>query len=884
MSLNNSFATLAAIRFSAEVQRGTAERVGEAVSGGATAVLLSDATSSGGANLYEAACVLREVLRGRAALLIVDRTDIVDAAEADGVVLSARGVPTVVARRMLQGGSSLVGRTVSSAADAKAAAVDGASLVILEGAPGCAVTADELRAARTQQSSNSIPVIVSVSEAALSADDAIALCQAELDGVAFDLDFLQRVASAFGIQNGSSPLQLTESLLEVLSAAHRGPSPAQAETDEEVKRASHLKHLLTPSKEDLLEAERTFLSDALAFLQQATPEMEEMSLLGDALKQLDELFLLVVVGEFNSGKSTVINALLGARYLAEGILPTTNEITVVKFSESGSEEVVQDSDGFYVRYLPADLLREINIVDTPGTNVILDRQQRLTEEYVPRADLVLFVLSADRPFTESEVKFLKYIRQWGKKVVFIVNKVDILSDDREVQEVSQFVADNAQRLLGVEAAKVLPVSSRSAIDAKLAVGGGRASGGLLNTMEDGVLGQDRQWQASRFEALEDFIYQYLVGGASASESVRLKLQTPLFVADALLEASGRQLANELEVAAEEAEAVKLVQSQLAGFRAEMAKDGAAQQAECRKLISAAVKRAQKLVDNTLQLSNAESLSAYLLGSKRDSAKLPVARGFQAEVVGTTAERLQTLVMDHQAWLQRNCSGQLGNYRAFAESRAAQLGSSLAELQGKAATDSAQESAQWRAMQSASLSSVDDEDATSPSVSSAEMVAAANGSSETALQVVMKFEPRAAAALLEEEIREAVIATVGAGAGAAALGVVGTAILPTTLEDLLALAVSGLAGYVAVLNLPLRRAEAKAKLEKVANNFAKDVQGRLQQEMAQALDGCCGEINSFILPLEALAVAAVERLQEAEARRAELVEELDQLKQRAANVE
>jgi len=71
----------------------------------------------------------------------------------------------------------------------------------------------------------------------------------------------------------------------------------------------------------------------------------------------------------------------------------------------------------------------MNVVDTPGTNVILDRQQRLTEEYVPRADLVLFVMSADRPFTESEVNFLKYIRQWGKKVIFLVNKVSWLSYD-----------------------------------------------------------------------------------------------------------------------------------------------------------------------------------------------------------------------------------------------------------------------------------------------------------------------------------------------------------------------------------------------------------------------------------------------------------------------
>jgi len=63
-------------------------------------------------------------------------------------------------------------------------------------------------------------------------------------------------------------------------------------------------------------------------------------------------------------------------------------------------------------------------------------------------------LSADRPFTESETTFLKYIRQWGKKVVFVVNKVDILSNDREVEEVTRFVANSATRLLGVDRTQV----------------------------------------------------------------------------------------------------------------------------------------------------------------------------------------------------------------------------------------------------------------------------------------------------------------------------------------------------------------------------------------------------------------------------------------------
>ena len=86
------------------------------------------------------------------------------------------------------------------------------------------------------------------------------------------------------------------------------------------------------------------------------------------------------------------------------MLPTTNEITVLRYGDSqGAEVERQQQDGFVERFIEAELLRELNVVDTPGTNVILERQQRLTEEYVPRADLVLFVMSMDRPFTESEV-------------------------------------------------------------------------------------------------------------------------------------------------------------------------------------------------------------------------------------------------------------------------------------------------------------------------------------------------------------------------------------------------------------------------------------------------------------------------------------------------
>ena len=82
---------------------------------------------------------------------------------------------------------------------------------------------------------------------------------------------------------------------------------------------------------------------------------------------------------------------------------------------------------------PVELLRDLNIVDTPGTNAIHREHERLTREFVPRADLVLFVTSADRPFTESERAFLESIRDWGKKIVVVVNKADIFETDGELR-------------------------------------------------------------------------------------------------------------------------------------------------------------------------------------------------------------------------------------------------------------------------------------------------------------------------------------------------------------------------------------------------------------------------------------------------------------------
>ena len=99
------------------------------------------------------------------------------------------------------------------------------------------------------------------------------------------------------------------------------------------------------------------------------------------------------------------------------------------------------------------MLRDINIVDTPGTNAVIRRHEELTRDFIPRSDMVLFVTSADRPFTESERRFLQQIREWGKKIVLVVNKVDMLQPN-EIEQVVRFVKENALQLLGRHARDV----------------------------------------------------------------------------------------------------------------------------------------------------------------------------------------------------------------------------------------------------------------------------------------------------------------------------------------------------------------------------------------------------------------------------------------------
>jgi len=294
--------------------------------------------------------------------------------------------------------------------------------------------------------------------------------------------------------------------------------------------------VLNPVQAELLKDEKGYLADLLATLTAFKNPPEELDDLRQALLQLDELFLIVVAGEFNSGKSALINALLGQRVLAEGVTPTTTRITLVKYGDKMEESI--GAGGVTVLTFPLDMLRELNFVDTPGTNAVIREHEALTREFVPRSDLVVFVTSADRPFTESERQFLEHIREWGKKIVFVVNKSDILAGEDELREVTAFVGGNAARLIGA-APEVFTVSARRAL------AGDEAGSGM--------------------SALRAYVQSYL----DETARLRVKFANPLGVAEQILKREEARLAHEREQLNSDAEVAGTVERELATYESEV---------------------------------------------------------------------------------------------------------------------------------------------------------------------------------------------------------------------------------------------------------------------------------------------------------------------------
>ncbi|MCC6612032.1 MAG: dynamin family protein [Anaerolineae bacterium] len=230
---------------------------------------------------------------------------------------------------------------------------------------------------------------------------------------------------------------------------------------------------------------------------------ERISQVRDALFHADNPFLVVFVGPFSSGKSSIINALLGEEALPVGPVPTTDRIAILRWGEHAERVRTGEYDTVFH---PSSLLRKISFVDTPGLESVFQRHEEATRKFLHRADVVLLVMLATQAMTAKNLDYLKILQEYGKTVILVINQVDVLTEE-EAENVREYVVEQTQAKLGYKP-QVWMMSARQAMAARMG--------------DDGEV-DAQALEASGVPQIEHYVDTQLGDVAR----LRQKLQTPL---------------------------------------------------------------------------------------------------------------------------------------------------------------------------------------------------------------------------------------------------------------------------------------------------------------------------------------------------------------------
>ena len=567
--------------------------------------------------------------------------------------------------------------------------------------------------------------------------------------------------------------------------------------------------------EALAEREKALLGGVVRFLEGFGSPEADVELVRRKLEDLEELFLLVIVGEFNAGKSAFVNALLGAEVSTEGVTPTTDRITVLRYADEPS--LTERREGVVERGYPNDFLREVAIVDTPGTNAIIRHHEELSRGFVPRSDLVLFVTSADRPFTESERGYLELIRDWGKKIVLVVNKVDLLRDDEAREEVRSFVEEGVRSMLGLKP-PIYFVSAYLARKAKSPHLGSLESDALLN--------------ASGFGELE----RYVQGLLDEEGRVRLKLESPLGVVEELVRRYGLSVNERLGLLDEDFKMSENVESQLAAYAEDMRRDFEARLAEMENIVLRMSERGDAWLEENIRLLNIRELL------RREK----VQERFKEEVVADTEALIDERVGELIDWMvDRN----LKQWRSVVEyvnrRRQAKYDEHIIGEVGD----------NFEYNRSQLLQSV----------------------GRNAQDVVRRYDREKESAELALSIQDAVTRTAASGAGALGLGALVVTLFTTRFLDVTGLiAAAVIAGY-GLFILPNRRRKARAEFATETNalreRLVEVVRRQFETELARSVE----RMREAIAPYTRFVRTEHARMTEAKGSLSGITEEVEALR-------
>ncbi|NLC30401.1 MAG: dynamin [Chloroflexi bacterium] len=532
-----------------------------------------------------------------------------------------------------------------------------------------------------------------------------------------------------------------------------------------------------------LQKEKRSLQNVHAALSHFSLPAEDLSKLQNAIAQLDELFLIVTAGEFNAGKSALINALLGERVLEEGVTPTTAQVTLLRWGQENTRTIVDE--GFAIVTYPLPLLKELNMVDSPGTNAINRQHERLTSDYVPRSDLVLFVTSAERPLTQSERVFLEKILTWGKKISLVVNKTDILEGDEAVEQVREFVSTNAEMILGYQP-EIFMVSAKQAQLAQ-------------NTSDPTEAARLRQ--LSGIDNLEGYITQTL----DDKKRLELKLRNPIGVASNLERTASQAIELQITDMQQDSALTADLETTISQYEQGLLAEIPPRLAEVENILINFENRGLDFFDRTMKLTNIFNLA------KTDKIK----EQFQEEVQGDVSQAIDNKVRGMIDWM---VDKDLNTWYQVAGAMERRQVQSQHDLPGRQSPQSARRQ---------------------------ELI---ENVSRTIKLIVNRYDRKQEAEQLADYVQESVAQTALFGIGALGVGAMVATVLTTKALDVTGIVTAGTLAVLGLFVIPYKRKQAKedfkAKMAELRDTLNETLSNTFTKEADSAVERLRDNISPY----------------------------------------
>ena len=229
----------------------------------------------------------------------------------------------------------------------------------------------------------------------------------------------------------------------------------------------------------------------------------------DALFHADTPFLLVMLGPFSAGKSSLINALLGMPDLLQtGVTPTTDRITILRYGDDVQRIETGDTTSLLV---PSPFLKTVSLVDTPGLESVFKTHEEQTRKFLHRSDAVLLVMLATQAMTARTTEYLSTLKAYGKRVIIVLNQAELVAEE-DVPALRAYVMDQSRSILGTTP-DVWMTSARQALEA----GAGEERDEAL-------------WASSGLDQFSRLLDQEM----SDADRLRQKLTTPLRIVQHVL--------------------------------------------------------------------------------------------------------------------------------------------------------------------------------------------------------------------------------------------------------------------------------------------------------------------------------------------------------------